>query len=174
MEQWRDIEGYVGLYQVSDLGRVRSLDRVVPGPRGAMKRLKGGIRKLNPNKRTGYLAVNLCREGNQRRLLVHQLVASAWIGPCTDGQQVCHGPGGIADNSVSNLSYGTRSENMLDCRRDGTHGGRPVVRGDGVEFINAHVAAEESGCNQSNICKACNGRRKSAGGYSWRYADIES
>jgi len=174
VEQWRDIEGYEGLYQVSDLGRVRSLDRVVPHARFGTMRLKGRIVSLVPHNQSGYFISRLHKEGVERTFYVHRLVAAAWIGPCPNGKQVRHGTNGHLDNSTSNLSYGTRSQNELDKRRDGTHGGRRVVRGDGIEFINMHAAAEESGCSASNICKVCNGRRKSAGGYSWRYADTES
>jgi hypothetical protein len=113
--------------------------------------------------------VDLSKNGNQRTILVHRLVAAAWIGPRPDGQQVRHGPNGVSDNSVSNLCYGTLSENQKDRRRDGTHRGRRVRRSDGVEFINMHVAAEETGCRYSHIWDVCNGRRKTAGSYGWEY-----
>lgn len=93
----------------------------------------------------------------------------AWIGPCPEGQQIRHGPNGVTDNSVSNLCYGTRSEDQYDRRRDGTHGGRSVKRSDGAEFISMAIAAEESGCGSSNICKVCRGKAQTAGGYKWKY-----
>ncbi len=167
LEQWRDVVGYKGLYQVSDLGRIKSLDRVVPHARFGTMKLKGRIRR--PGLVGPHLAISLCKGGIQTTVLVHRVVAAAWIGPCPDGMEVCHGPNGQRDNSVSNLRYGTRSDNGLDRRRDGTHGGRCVRRSDGVEFINMHVAAEESGCHDKNIGAVCKGRAKTAGGYGWEY-----
>ena len=169
MERWRDVVGYSGYYEVSNLGRVRSLDRVVRHPRGGPKKLKGRILRLRPGSQYGYLVVNLWKKGIQRTIYVHQLVTRAWIGLYPSGQQVRHGPRGKLDNSISNLCYGTHSEDSLDKRRDGTHGGRPVRRSDGIEFINMHVAAEESGCCPPDIWKVCNGRRKTTGGYEWEY-----
>ncbi len=168
-EQWRDVVEYEGYYQVSDLGRVRSIDRVVLHGWGGPKRLKSRILQSTPRNQHGHLAVNLCKNGIDRTIYVHQLVAEAWIGPCPKGQRVRHGLNGKLDNSVSNLCYGTPSEDGLDMRRDGTHTGCPVRRSDGVEFINITVAAEESSCNRSLICAVCRGRRKTAGGFGWAY-----
>jgi hypothetical protein len=169
-ERWKWVCGYEGLYQVSDHGRVRSVDRVVPDGKGGTKKMTGRVLRANPGNRFGHLAVALCNEGAHRTVTVHSIVAVAWIGPCPDGCQVRHGPGGKHDNSVGNLCYGTPSQNEHDKRRDGTHGGVAVVRSDGKEFISIHVAAEESGCSYTNIWAVCNGRRKSTGGYGWRYA----
>jgi hypothetical protein len=170
MEQWKDVIGFVGYYQVSDQGRGRSVDRVVPHGRGFTRRLRGQIMSLGPLNRYGHLGLGLSKNGVVTSFLVHQLVAAAWIGPCPDGQQVRHGPAGHLDNSVGNLCYGTGSQDGYDKRRDGTHGGRPVRRSDGVEFINMHVAAEETGCRYQNISKVCRGLRTMCGGYGWRYA----
>ena len=169
-EQWRDVVGYEDYYQVSNMGRVRSVDRVVSGKSGPTK-LKGRILRSNPSNQYGHLVVDLCKGGVRQTIPIHQLVAVAWIGPRPDHQQVRHGPNGVQDNSVANLCYGTQSEDGLDKRRDGTHGGRPVRRSDGVEFINMAVAAEETGCNYTNIGYVCRGQRKHTGGYGWEYMD---
>ena len=168
-EQWRDVVGYSGYYEVSNLGRVRSVDRIIPYVNGTPRKLKGRILQSNPTGRYGHLAVNLSKKGTTHTITVHQLVAATWIGPCPDGQQVRHGLNGVTDNSISNLCYGTRSEDGLDRRRDGTHGGKAVRRSDGIEFINMRVAAEETGCEYQNIWAVCNGRLKTTGGYGWDY-----
>lgn len=116
-----------------------------------------------------YLSVALSEGGKRTTKQVHRLVAEAWIGPCPNGQEVCHGEGGQLDNSVSNLRYGTRSDNGLDKRRDGTHGGKPVRRSDGVTFVSLAVAAEELGCHATAIWRACNNSNRTAGGYGWTY-----
>lgn len=169
-EMWRDIADYENYYQVSDLDRVRSLDRIVPDPRGGTRKLKRKI--LRPRSNGSRLMIDLHKDGITTTMYVHRLVAAAWIGPCPDGMEVCHGPNGQLDNSVYNLRYDTRTNNHIDKRRDGTHRGRPVRRGDGVEFINMHIAAEESGCTCSNICQVCKGKRKSTGGFGWEYIDV--
>ncbi len=170
MERWRDVVGYEGVYQVSDLGRVRSVNRVVRGALRGPKKLKGRVIRLNPD-RYGHLKVQLCKEGVGTTVHVHRLVLAAWVGPCPEGEEVRHGPAGVADNSVGNLCYGTRSENNLDKRRDGTNSGRKVVRSDGVEFSSIREAAEESGCRHQYICLVCKGRYKTAGGFGWKYCD---
>lgn len=169
LEQWRWVVGYEGSYQVSDHGRVRSVERVVRHYLGGPKKLKGKVLRAAPGNQYGHLMVNFSKEGIRRTATVHSIVAEAWIGPCPAGQQVRHGPNGVIDNSVRNLCYGTPSEDHLDRRRDGTHGGVIVVRSDGVEFINMHVAAEESDCMYQHIWSCCNGRRKTTGGYGWAY-----
>lgn len=171
MERWRDVIGYEGLYQVSDLGRVRSVDRVVHHYRGGPCRLKGRIIRAVPHVPIRYLAVGLHKDGHRRVVYIHRLVMAAWVGPCPVGHEVRHGPEGVADNSVGNLCYGTRSENMYDGRRDGTGRGRSVTRDDGVEFVNMIVAGEETGCAHQSIWACCNGRIKTAGGFTWKYRE---
>ena len=168
IEQWRDVVGYEGYYQVSNLGRVKSLTRVVRHPNGGLRRLKSRYLQLTPNAR-GYLRVGLSKSGIVRTLEIHRVVAGAFLGPCPENQQVRHGPNGKLDNSVSNLCYGTKSEDALDRRRDGTHGGHPVRRSDGIEFINVSIAAIETGCHRQNINAVCQRRRNFAGEYGWEY-----
>lgn len=107
-EEWREISGYEGEYAVSNLGRVRSLTRT--DWRG--RRLIGKI--LKPIESGGKrLAVKL-PDGNR---LIHRLVLEAFVGPCPEGMEACHGMNGFLDNSVSNLRWDTRSENMKDKKR---------------------------------------------------------
>jgi hypothetical protein len=128
-ERWLPVVGYEGEYEVSDLGRVRSVDRTVRGDRGPQVRrgrvLAPGLgagRGANGRSRGGpYLSLCLCRDGKRRRFNVHTLVARAFLGPLPTGQEVCHGPGGALDNRLVNLSYGTHAKNTgEDKRRDGT------------------------------------------------------
>ncbi len=168
-ECWKWVIDWKGFYQVSNAGRVRSVDRVVRHWRGGPSKRKGKILVLSPNK-WGYLKVDLSSESVLWPKHIHQLVAEAWIGPCPKGKEVCHGKKGILDNSLSNLSYGTKSENGLDRRRDGTHCGRAVRRSDGKCFTSMTVAGEESGCNFKGIWKVCNSLAHTAGGFGWEYA----
>lgn len=104
-ETWKPIPSWEGLYEVSDLGRVRSL--------------RGG-RVLRTRMRRRYLAVTLSRAGNPRTFSVHRLVLASFRGSCPRGQQARHGPGGALDNRLVNLRYGTPAENAMDKIRDGT------------------------------------------------------
>jgi predicted XRE-type DNA-binding protein len=121
VEQWRPIEGYEGLYEVSNLGQVRSVDRVVVGSRGCQKPLKGKLLKQHAHPKKTYIKVRLSKEGQKRNWDVHRLVAFAFLGSPPEGHIVCHGPKGRRCNEVTNLSWGTREKNNgPDMLRDGT------------------------------------------------------
>ncbi len=99
-EQWRDVEGYDGMYQVSDLGRVRSLKF-------------GKVRVLRPGKNgDGYLQVGLCQDGKQKNVYVHRLVAQAFIENDDETKiYINHRDECKQNNKVSNLEYCTVSYN---------------------------------------------------------------
>jgi hypothetical protein len=111
-EEWRDIPGYEDAYQVSDLGRVRSVERrvrLVPHP-GIETTRRVPPRILKPgSKPDGHVSVCLGK-GNTKD--VHLLVMLAFVGPRPDGQETLHRNENPADNRLINLRYGTRSENM--------------------------------------------------------------
>lgn len=115
IEHWKPVVGFEGLYEVSDHGRVRSLDRMTAR----------GLRKGQMMKPfaldTGHLRVRLSRDGRGSGPLVHRLVLEAFVGPCPDGQEGCHSDGNPENNHVGNLRWATRSENQLDSVRHGTH-----------------------------------------------------
>lgn len=118
---WAPIPGYKSLYEVSDQGDVRSLDRIVKYPGGKSDRLfKGKILKqsLHVNKR--YYGLRLSKQGKTKLWLTHQLVAMAFLGPQPLGMVICHGPDGQLCNTVKNLSYDTPAKNSFDQWRDGT------------------------------------------------------
>jgi hypothetical protein len=111
-ERWLPVVGQEGRYQVSDLGRVRSL-----GWHTRNGYRQGRILKPRPLP-TGYLRVGFYVDGKQVDRYIHDLVAEAFIGPKLPGTEVRHGPGGKSDNSVANLSYGSHIENCEDRTRD--------------------------------------------------------
>jgi hypothetical protein len=118
LEQWRPVVGYEGSYEVSDFGNVRSLNRITD--RG--RQWRGRLMSPAPMGPSGYLIVTLWRDGSQRTHLVHRLVLSAFVGPAPEGAEGLHGIGGPADNRLSNLAWGTHSENQFDQVAHGTHG----------------------------------------------------
>lgn len=110
-EIWKDIPDYEGLYQVSSIGRVRSLDR---------PHRKGQLLSINKKSRYGHVGVNLCKNGHNKPFSVHKLVALAFIGPRPEKMEVRHLNGIANDNRVENLVYGTSKENAADAIKHGT------------------------------------------------------
>lgn len=119
LEEWRDIPGYEGRYQASNMGRIRSVDEFVRcGKGGKGSRLKKG-RVLRPagQKKDPHLRVVLGHGASG--VCVHNLVVLAFIGPRPRGADIRHLDGNPLNNRVDNLAYGTRTENILDVFRVG-------------------------------------------------------
>lgn len=110
-EIWADIAGYEGSYQVSNLGKVRSLDRVEHSDVWK-RRARCGKELSAIKKRTGYMSVNLYKDGKMRTYCVHRLVAAAFIDKKPGDTQVNHKNGNKTDNRASNLEWCTGSENV--------------------------------------------------------------
>jgi hypothetical protein len=113
METWRPVAGYEGLYEVSDLGRVRSVERVVVTSSGISRRLPGVT--LRPGIRHGgHLQVALSRGGSVVSRKVHQLVLLTFRGSAPEGHGSRHLDGNAQNNTLANLVWGTQGENMID------------------------------------------------------------
>ena len=110
--------GYEGLYEVSDQGRVRSLQRTVMRSNGSPQKVRRKL--LSPHLSQGYCQVRLTSTpGVSASQLVHKLMAAAFFGP-SNGLDVRHLDGARSNNVLSNLCYGTRQENVADMRVHGT------------------------------------------------------
>ena len=150
-ERWLPVVGFEGLYEVSDLGRVRSLDRIVArGGRGDYSgntRLAKG-RVLKPvinRKRGGYRYVNLLADGAQTLRRVCVLVLAAFVGPRPAGQETRHRNGNAQDDRLDNLLYGTPKENAEDRKRHGTHAqGETAPNARLTESIVKHILASKA------------------------------
>lgn len=118
-EEWKSIIGYEGLYEVSDFGRVRSLDREVVCGNGTVRNYKGKILKQFIDKQ-GRPEVILSKNGKGHNKLPHSLVAQAFIGKRPEGYHVCHINGDSQDNRLSNIRYDTVSQNAIDIYRYGS------------------------------------------------------
>jgi hypothetical protein len=143
-EIWRDIPGYEGAYQVSSLGRVRSMDRRIESKSKHGKsytRFSAG-RLISPSRAEKYAKIVLY-PGN-KSVLVHRLVASVFLGPCPEGQEVRHLNGDVTDNSVENLAYGSHKENEADKVRHGTRQVMCKLREETVRVIRDRIAAGET------------------------------
>ena len=109
-EIWKPVVGYEGHYEVSSFGRVRTLKYQKTDP----------CLFLQGNTKTGYLQVQLWKHQKPRTMLVHHLVARAFLGPAPEGQQVRHVNGDRLDARLSNLEYGTAKQNSEDKIKHGT------------------------------------------------------
>lgn len=182
-EIWKPVKGYEGFYEVSDHGNVKSLR-------------KNKILKQTVGVKNGYSYVGLYKEGKDKRVLVHRIVATAFIDNPMQKRTVNHKDGNKSNNCVENLEWATYSENhrhafknglkiVSDKQRkvasetgkktcDANRRRTPVVMiKDDVyikTFTSAHEAARSVGGNPSAIIAVCKGKWQSHKGYRWEYA----
>lgn len=121
MELWSPVPGWEGFYEVSTYGRVKSLQRCSTAGRGVGV-YRGTLLKQSRTA-AGYPSVSLSRPGGGKQAYVHRLVAAAFLGPCPDGKEVCHGDGNPRNNAIWNLRYDTRLGNAKDRETHGTNVG---------------------------------------------------
>lgn len=117
-EVWRQIPGWEDYYEISDAGRVRSLDRKVHRQGGVYMRLKGKV-LVSAKTPGGYWQVVLSQDGLHVNYSIHRGVLIAFISECPAGMVGCHNDGNQSNNSLSNLRWDTQSNNLLD---KGAHG----------------------------------------------------
>jgi hypothetical protein len=119
-EEWADILGYEGFYKVSTHGRVKSLSKIVKSRNRASgvntRTIAEGIRKSEPTN-NGYLRITLSKDGVNKRISIHRLVAKTFIGNPQEKKAVNHKNGIKTDNRVENLEWVTHSENEIHSYR---------------------------------------------------------
>lgn len=173
---WKDIKNFEGLYQVSDHGDIKSIERTKTNNAGA-QRVEERILKQRRDK-DGYLAVCLSKEGKHYGRRVNRLVAEAFIPNPECLPVVNHKDENKQNNEADNLEWCTVRYNT--CYGDGLRKmaakqGRPVIQvlnGNIIgEYYSTGNASKETGIPQGNIYKACAGERRIAGGYEWRFKD---
>lgn len=163
-EQWRPVSGYEGLYEVSDLGGIRSVDRVVPIGSGDRTRRYTG-RTLKPSADSdGRRRVILYRPGPTCRS-ISAMVLEAFVGPRPEGHECCHHDGDASNDRLENLRWDTRSANHLDAVRHGTHGRtrrRACPRGHFLVQPNLVLGALRAGRRSCQACHLTRGRQRYA------------
>lgn len=194
-EIWKDIVGYEGLYQVSNCGRVKSLEKEVIHKRYGTYKLKEKILKQYVEK-LGYVRVGLYKNCKIKHFLLHRLIAEAFIPNPYNKPYIDHIDGNPKNNNIDNLRWCTHKENMNN----------PIAEKRTSDSLKGHNTSEETkkkigkshsisiyqidktngciirewssmtdverelGIDHRKICNCCKGKRKSTGGYIWRYA----
>lgn len=129
MEQWRDIPGYEGLYEASNLGRIRTnSNKVTSNARFPVRHWKQRVMKLKYQKRSnGKMDARVClwKDGKVKTFLVARLIALAWCDGYCEGMTVDHIDGDTENNSASNLEWVSMTDNI---RRGFENGLFPTVR----------------------------------------------
>jgi NUMOD4 motif/HNH endonuclease len=152
LERWLPVAGWEGLYEVSDIGRVRSLDHWVEHP-GWVPYLKRG-RFLTPRfDSNGYLGVHLHVGERNKHPHIQKLVMEAFVGPRPEGLEICHNDCVRTNNVLSNLRYDTHSNNCLDGVRNGIN---PNARKTHCKY--GHEFTPENtwrGSGGRRVCRAC-------------------
>lgn len=110
-EVWKEVVGYEGYYEVSNIGNVRSVNRYVTSKEGKTWNFKSRIIKPHSNNQ-GYLQTNLTRDGITKKPLIHRLVAEAFLGDMGSGMQVHHKNEITTDNRLENLEWVTPKVNV--------------------------------------------------------------
>lgn len=173
-EIWKDVKNYEGLYQISNLSRV--------------KNLKGNIRKTKKNNRN-YIMITLNKNGVGKTKLVHRLVAEAFIPNLENKPQVNHKDENKNNNRADNLEW---CDNLYN-RRYGTGYKRSVENHDYIKmgkklskrvnqydlcgnFINSYYGVREASrqtrIGESAIRRCCYKNNRTSGGYTWKYANV--
>ena len=188
MEIWKDVVGYEGFYQVSNQGRVKSLDRNIKHKNGRVYYTKGKILKTYLQN-GGYLIAHLNKNGKMKNCTVHRLVATAFIENPEEKAEIDHINTIKTDNRVENLRWVTRSENFLNpltrVKNSEARKGREkeslkkkvICLNTKEIFKDMFTAAEKYNLRSSNLTRCCQGKQISFGKDEkgnpllWKYLD---
>lgn len=166
MEEWKDIDGYEGLYRISNLGNVSHYTKK-----------SGWTNKKLTLGTTGYLKVQLWKNNKSKTVNVHRLVAKAFIDNPSNLPFINHIDEDKTNNKVSNLEwctheynceYGTAKERSAFKRRKAI-----ICIDTGDIFSCAREASEKYNISRQGIASCCKGDRKTCGGYHWEYIQGE-
>ena len=182
-EIWKDIQGYEGLYQISNMGRVKSVERTAKNGRG-YRTVPEKIMKPYKNS-DGYLQVGLYKDDKGKKYYVHRLVADTFLENPEEYTEVNHRDEDKENNRADNLewcsrsynnNYGTKNKRISEKNTNNPKISKAViginkVSGLILEFPSTKEASRQLGIPNSQICACLKGRRKSTGGYVWYYAE---
>lgn len=188
-EEWRNIEGYEGLYQVSNFGRVKSLNYNNTNQEKILSQFGNG---------KGYLFVNLYKERKMKNCYVHRLVAQAFLDNTNNYPMINHKDENKENNCVDNLEWCTQQYNVnygtaqarriantdykaktakMDYKAIAEKQSKQVYQYDKqcnlIKIWKSTMECDRNGFNSSAISTCCNGKRNSHKGFVWSYTPIE-
>lgn len=181
-EIWADINGYEGFYQVSNLGNVRSLDRVVTNYLGSF--IKKGKPKSLGNLTKGYKGVLLCKDGIQKTYKVHRLVAEAFLPNPNNLPQVNHKDEDKSNNMVwvnedGSIDYNKSNLEWCDNKYNINYSFSKSIysinlnTGEYRKYPSLTDAAEKTGINKTSISNVLKNKRNKAGECIWKYYNTD-
>lgn len=175
-EKWKSIYNYEGLYEISNIGNIRSCARYISCGRGEKQFRKSKI--LNPiTTPKGYKRITISKDGEKKNFMIHRLVAQAFIPNPDNKPQINHIDGNKQNNNVTNLEWFTNGENQIHAWGTGLNKGSTgmfkgekhrnaksvVCKTTGEIFNYIKLASKIYGIDRSDISRCCNGKAKSAG-----------
>lgn len=171
-EEWRDVVGYEGFYEVSSLGNVRSIERINANNQKTYSKIKN-IRK----DRYGRLRTMLSKDGVKKTIPIHRLVAMAFVDGYFEGATVNHKDENPCNNYYKNLEWMTKGDNNrygTKARRTGDKNGKPVeqltLNGEHIAFFKSiKEAAIKTGCDKTCVSNVCHGKNKQSQGFLFRF-----
>lgn len=179
-EIWKDIQEYEGLYQVSNLGRIKSLEKIIITNNNIIKKMSEKILKT-PLHKDGYCYVMLRKDNKSRLFVVHRLVAKEFIPNPNNLPQVNHKDENKLNNNAENLEWCTAQYNI----NYGTHNERQALAKSKTVYQysldkillniwkSTHDVYRKLGYAQGNIARCCRGESKTSNGYIWSYEKLE-
>ena len=169
MEIWKEVKGFEGIYQVSDFGRVKSLERKSLVRGGAYKTVKTKIIK-NSLDNKGYQRVNLCHKGEKKTILVHRLVCLMFLENPKNKRTVNHKNGIPTDNRLTNLEWATDKENMDHSRYilNNTYNDREIKnKYTGEVYKSLRFVMDKTPFSKSHLCAMLNGKYPNKSKYTY-------
>lgn len=168
MEQWKDIKGYEGIYQVSDLGNIK---RLAGSPKCKEDRI---LRKSVSS--NGYLFITLYKNGKSKIYRIHRLVMENFC-PVENMEnlEVNHLDEDRTNNCLNNLEWTTRAENLNYGNRAKKYGearGKKVKCIEtGIIYCSTREAERQTGCPHTHISDCAKGKQETCKGYHWEYIE---
>lgn len=173
-EVWKDINGYEGLYQISNFGRVKRLAREVLYKDGRKYNYKEKI--MNDFKtHKGYSIISFTINNNSKWYYIHRIVAEAFIPNLENKPQVNHKDGNKLNNNVENLEWCTNSENITHAYKNNLMSNNKRVfqydlNGNYIKEWNS-IREAQMELKLNHIYDVCSGKRKKCGNYIWKYVE---